>query len=96
MDEGHNSDDEMDGGGGGQDASGESTRDEIGIEFRMLYQKATEEFIASSEMMFRTLLKEFHDHQMITSRMDSSGMEILGVPLSREEMEGVLEDLVLS
>lgn len=94
MDEGHNSDDEVD--GGGHDAPGESTRDEIGIEFRMLYQKATEEFIASSEMMFRTLLKEFHDHQMITSRMDSSGMEILGVPLSREEMEGVLEDLVLS
>ena len=60
-----------------------------------LYQKATEEFVASSEMMFRTLLKEFHDHQMITSRMDASGMEILGVPLSRDEMEGVLEDLVL-
>jgi origin recognition complex subunit 2 len=32
---------------------------------------------------------------MITSRMDPSGMEILGVPLSRDEMEGVLEDLVL-
>jgi hypothetical protein len=27
--------------------------------------------------------------------MDASGMEILGVPLSRDEMEGVLEDLVL-
>lgn len=97
MDEGHVSDDEMDG-GGGQSAGpdGDSSKDEIGLEFRMLYQKATEEFIASSEMMFRTLLKEFHDHQMITSRMDSSGMEILGVPLSREEMEGVLEDLILS
>ncbi|KAL4903935.1 hypothetical protein BDW74DRAFT_35550 [Aspergillus multicolor] len=70
-------------------------KDETGIEFRTLYQKASEEFIASSEMMFRTLLKEFHDHQMITSRMDASGMEILSVPLSRNEMEGVLEDLVL-
>lgn len=92
MDERHNSDDE-DGGAQGQ---GDIAHEETGIEFRMLYQKATEEFIASSEMMFRTLLKEFHDHQMITSRMDASGMEILGVPLSREEMEGVLEDLVLS
>ncbi|PYI20737.1 putative origin recognition complex subunit 2 [Aspergillus violaceofuscus CBS 115571] len=91
-DEGHLSDDEgEDGGGGG--ARGE---DAAGIEFRALYQKAAEEFIASSEMMFRTLLKEFHDHQMITSRMDASGMEILGVPLAREEMEGVLEDLVLA
>lgn len=98
MDEGHVSDDELDGGGDrqGTGPDGDGAKDEIGIEFRMLYQKATEEFIASSEMMFRTLLKEFHDHQMITSRMDSSGMEILGVPLSREEMEGVLEDLILS
>ncbi|EED18110.1 origin recognition complex subunit 2, putative [Talaromyces stipitatus ATCC 10500] len=71
-------------------------REEPGIEFKMLYQKAAEEFIASSEMMFRTLLKEFHDHQMVTSRMDASGTETLSVPLSREEMEGVLEDLVLS
>ncbi|KAJ5966390.1 hypothetical protein N7481_013104 [Penicillium waksmanii] len=90
MDDGHQSDDEAADGG-----SGDRTSENNGIEFRLLYQKATEEFIASSEMMFRTLLKEFHDHQMITSRMDPSGMEILGVPLSRDEMEGVLEDLVL-
>ncbi|QKX61108.1 uncharacterized protein TRUGW13939_08254 [Talaromyces rugulosus] len=70
--------------------------EEVGIEFRALYQKASEEFIASSEMMFRTLLKEFHDHQMVTSRMDATGAETLGVPLSREDMEGVLEELVLS
>lgn len=90
MEDGHQSDDES----GGEGAGGKAG-EEHGIEFRLLYQKATEEFIASSEMMFRTLLKEFHDHQMITSRMDPSGMEILGVPLSRDEMEGVLEDLVL-
>lgn len=90
LDDGHQSDEE----GAGDGAGGRSAEDQ-GIEFRLLYQKATEEFIASSEMMFRTLLKEFHDHQMITSRMDPSGMEILGVPLSRDEMEGVLEDLVL-
>jgi origin recognition complex subunit 2 len=90
VDEGQNAEDDLD----DVDCAGDP-KDELGIEFRMLYQKASEEFIASSEMMFRTLLKEFHDHQMITSRMDTSGMEILGVPLSREEMEGVLEDLVL-
>jgi origin recognition complex subunit 2 len=90
-DEFQNGDDDLD------DAEGaaEAPKDETGIEFRTLYQKASEEFIASSEMMFRTLLKEFHDHQMITSRMDTSGGEILSVPLSRGEMEGVLEDLVL-
>ncbi|KAL3471399.1 origin recognition complex subunit 2-domain-containing protein [Aspergillus californicus] len=88
-DEDHNVDDDI-------DASADNgPKEELGIEFRALYQKASEEFLASSEMMFRTLLKEFHDHQMITSRMDTSGMEILSVPLSRDEMEGVLEDLVL-
>jgi origin recognition complex subunit 2 len=36
------------------DASAEGT----GVEYRMLYNKAVEEFICSSEMAFRTLLKE--------------------------------------
>ncbi|KAK2749849.1 Origin recognition complex subunit 2 [Myotisia sp. PD_48] len=65
------------------------------IEWRSLFYKASEEFISSSEMMFRTQLKEFYDHQMITSKMDPSGIEMLGVPLSREEMESILEDLVI-
>ncbi|PYH95354.1 origin recognition complex, subunit 2 [Aspergillus ellipticus CBS 707.79] len=87
--EDHMSDDEMEGG------QGDNNREETGIEFRLLYQRAAEQFIASSEMTFRTLLKEFHDHQMITSRMHASGTEILGVPLSRDEMDSLLEDLVL-
>ncbi|RVX71070.1 hypothetical protein B0A52_03435 [Exophiala mesophila] len=69
--------------------------DEVGIEYRTLYQKASEEFICSSSMNFQFLLKEFHDHQMITSKRDSSGTEMLGVPLIKDEMEAVLEDLVL-
>ena len=73
----------------------EASESSVGIEYRVLYQKASEEFICQSEMSFRTLMKEFHDHQMIESRKDASGTEVLGVPLSREEMEGVLEDLVL-
>ncbi|KAK5942203.1 Origin recognition complex subunit 2 [Knufia obscura] len=69
--------------------------DDIGIEYRTLYQKASEEFICSSDMNFRFLLKEFHDHQMITTRKDASGTEVLGVPLDRGEMESVLEELVI-
>ena len=68
---------------------------QVSIDLRLLYQKASEEFICSSEMNFRTLLKEFHDHEMIVSRRDVSGTEVLGVPLGREDMEGVLEDLVM-
>lgn len=32
---------------------------EVGVEYRMVYNKAVEEFICSSEMAFRTLLKEY-------------------------------------
>ncbi|KIW70828.1 hypothetical protein PV04_03066 [Phialophora macrospora] len=72
-----------------------STAEEVGVEYRALYRKASEEFICSSGMNFQFLLKEFLDHQMITSRRDSvSGAEMLGVPLGREEMEAVLEELV--
>ena len=69
---------------------------EIGISYRGLYEKASDEYICSSEMSFRTLLKEFYDHQMIVSRTDAAGQEMLGAPLSREDMESLLEELVLS
>lgn len=75
----------MDGEGGG----------EGGVEYKVLYQKVVEEFICSNEMGFRQLLKEFYDHQMVVSRRDGSGAELLGVPWRREEMEAILEDLVV-
>ncbi|OJD26250.1 hypothetical protein ACJ73_02369 [Blastomyces percursus] len=91
----HLSEDEDDGGGDGRKDRGVHAGEEIAIEWRTLFHKAAEEFISSSEMMFRTQLKEFYDHQMIVSRTDASGVEMLGIPLSREEMEGVLEDLII-
>jgi hypothetical protein len=36
----------------------------------------------------------FHDHQMITSRKDVLGTEMLSVPFHKEELEGILEDLM--
>lgn len=65
-----------------------------GVEYRTLYHKAVEEFVCSSEVNFRTLLKEFHDHQMIESKKDALGTERLLVPFRREELEAILEDLV--
>lgn len=67
---------------------------EAGVEYKVLYQKVVEEFICSNEMGFRQLLKEFYDHQMVVSRRDGGGAEMLGVPWRREEMEAILEDLV--
>ena len=66
----------------------------IGIDYRVLYQKAVDDFICSSDMAFRTLLKEFHDHQMVVLKRDGLGGEVLSVPFRKEEMETILEDLV--
>lgn len=65
-----------------------------GIEARVLYHKAVEEFLCSSEMSFRGLLKEFVDHRMVTiTGAGLGGGEILGVDMAKEELEGVLEDI---
>jgi len=60
-----------------------------GVEYKQLYRKAVEEFICSSEMGFRTLLKEFRDHEMVVERVGGG----LGVPWTRGECEGILEEL---
>jgi len=65
-----------------------------GVEYRTLYHKAVEEFVCSSEMSFRTLLKEFHDHDMLESRKDALGVERLSTPFAREELEEILGELV--
>ncbi|KAJ4148126.1 hypothetical protein LMH87_002612 [Akanthomyces muscarius] len=76
-----------------EDAGG-AEEGSTGVEYRMVYNKAVEEFVCSSEMAFRTLLKEFHDHQIITSRKDALGTELLSLPFRREELEAILEDLM--
>ena len=40
-----------------------------------------------------TDLLRFHDHQMITSKKDALGTELLSVPFRKEEMEAILEDI---
>lgn len=72
------------------DAAAEDT----GVEYRILYDKACDAFICTSEMNFRFLMKEFHDHQMITSRRDAAGTELMCVPLGQEEMQALLQDLI--
>ncbi|CAI4210309.1 unnamed protein product [Parascedosporium putredinis] len=78
----------LDEGGG---AGGE---DNPGLEYKTLYNKAVEAFVCpSSEMAFRQLLREFHDHQMITSTKDALGTELISVPFRRDELEAILEDI---
>lgn len=41
------------------DDDGVDGGEDAGVEYRMVYNKAVEEFVCSSEMAFRTLLKEY-------------------------------------
>lgn len=66
-----------------------------GVEYRRLFHKARDEFVCTSEIAFRTLLKEFHDHQMIESKKDALGTERLLVPFRTEELQTLLEELLL-
>lgn len=68
--------------------------EEGGVEYRVAYHKAREELVCSTEHQFRGLLKEFYDHQMVESRRDGGGTERLVVPFRREDLEGLLEELV--
>lgn len=77
----------------GAEGTGHGSGEE-GVEYRLLYRKACEELICTNESGFRTLLKEFFDHQMVESRRDALGTERLIVPFRREELEGLLEELV--
>ncbi|KAF3926082.1 hypothetical protein ABW20_dc0109858 [Dactylellina cionopaga] len=67
-----------------------------GVAYRTLYQRGLEEFVCSSDLVFKTLLKEFYDHQMVTSRKDLQGSEVLWAPFRKEELESILEDIMLS
>lgn len=65
-----------------------------GIDYRVLYQKAREELVCTTEHQLQNLLKEFYDHQMVESKRDTSGVERLQVPFRKEELESLLDDLV--
>lgn len=77
---------------GGDD--GNATAASAGVEYRVLYHKAREELVCSTEHQLRTLLKEFYDHQMVESHRDTLGTERLMVPFKQEELESLLEDLI--
>ena len=66
---------------------------ERGTEYRILYHKAVENFVCTSEMAFRTLLKEFHDHAIVEARRDGTGVERLWVPFRNDELEMLLDEM---
>ncbi|KTW28894.1 hypothetical protein T552_01523 [Pneumocystis carinii B80] len=58
-----------------------------------LYGKCAEEMVVSSKEGFRMQLREFCDHEMIKIKRDVTGTEIIWIPLEKEVLESILEDL---
>ncbi|GMM34229.1 origin recognition complex subunit 2 [Saccharomycopsis crataegensis] len=66
-----------------------------GIEFKLLYNLCVEEFIASNEISFRIMLREFIEHDMAGLSKNSAGTEIVFVPLTIDELEQLLTEELL-
>lgn len=47
-----------------------------------------------NKSMKLTTFFRFHDHQIITSRKDPLGTELLCLPFRKDELESILEDLM--
>ncbi|KAK9451197.1 origin recognition complex subunit 2-domain-containing protein [Limtongia smithiae] len=67
-----------------------------GMESKQLYQQCSEEFIATNELNFRTMLTEFLEHEMLASTKDQLGTEIIYSPLGKDMLERFLEEDILS
>ena len=62
------------------------------VEYRTLYRNAVKNLIASNEMQFRQLLKEFYDHEMIIATGGAGQhKEALSVPFPKMECLSILE-----
>lgn len=64
----------------------------LGISMKALYDICLEEFIISNETNFRTLLGEFIEHKMCNLTKDESGVEIIYVPFTFDEVEKLLNE----
>lgn len=61
-----------------------------GIEFKRLYSICLEDFIASNEVSFRIMLREFIEHDMAGLSKNSMGTEVVYVPMNITELEQLL------
>lgn len=87
--------DELLDGQGQQDRSKTVGSVKNGIEFKVLYNLCVEEFIASNEISFRIMLREFIEHDMAGLVRNNAGTEIVFVPLTVDELEQLLTEELL-
>ncbi|GEQ71965.1 hypothetical protein JCM33374_g5651 [Metschnikowia sp. JCM 33374] len=64
----------------------------LGLELKAVYEKCVQEYIASNEINFKTMLGEFVEHKMCSLAKNSAGTDIVFVPFTYDEMEKLLQD----
>lgn len=65
------------------------------LELKNLFQLCLEEFVASNEVSFRTMLHEFVEHKMCNLVKDDSGTEMVFIPFKMDELTKLLEEELL-
>ena len=63
----------------------------LGISFKELFTKASDAFLATNLIAFKSLLHEFTEHEVIKSRKQSDGSQILYIPLSKALLQDLLD-----
>ncbi|GAB4819936.1 hypothetical protein N2152v2_006982 [Parachlorella kessleri] len=66
---------------------------EAGVSMAKLFQMCRERFLVSNEMLLKSFLVEFKDHELLTTKKAQDGSELLCIPLEEAQLRGVLEDL---
>lgn len=64
----------------------------LGIELKAVYEKCVQEYIASNDINFKTMLGEFVEHKMCTRAKNLAGGDIVFVPFTYDEMEKIIEE----
>lgn len=76
--------------GGGQDG-GDGAR--AGLTFAAYYAKCLDLFLVSNDVALRSQLTEFRDHRIIQTARGDDGSEYMYIPLSREALATILEQM---
>ena len=61
----------------------------VAVELKELYNTCLNEFITSNEVTFRTFLKEYVEHKMCLLVKNSSGVEMIFIPFTYEEIQNI-------
>lgn len=64
-----------------------------GISFQQLFQRCRERFLVTSEILLKSFLQEFRDHELLATKRAADGSELLHIPLDEAVLQTVLEDL---